>query len=131
MEFRNLKKQYLKYENEFDQAVKKVMLETNFISGSQVKQLEERMAKYVGVKHCITCGNGTDALSLVLEAWGIGQGDAVFVPNYTFFATAEVVSYVGATPIFVDVYPDTFNIDIEHLEKQIKSISKKVFLNLE
>lgn len=128
MEFRDLKKQYLKYESEFDQAVKRVMLETHFISGSQVKQLEERMAKYVGVKHCITCGNGTDALSLVLQAWGIGQGDAVFVPNYTFFATAEVVSYVGATPIFVDVYPDTFNIDIEHLEKQIKSILEEGIL---
>lgn len=128
MEFRDLKKQYLKYENEFDQAVKKIMLETHFISGNQVKQLEERMAKYVGVKHCITCGNGTDALSLVLEAWGIGQGDAVFVPNYTFFATAEVVSYVGATPIFVDVYPDTFNIDIEHLEKQIKNVIQEGIL---
>lgn len=128
MEFRDLKKQYLKYENEFDQAVKRVMLETHFISGNQVKELEERMAKYVGVKHCITCGNGTDALSLVLEAWGIGQGDAVFVPNYTFFATAEVVSYVGATPIFVDVYPDTFNIDIEHLEKQIKNVIQEGIL---
>jgi len=122
MEFRDLKKQYLKYENEFDRAVKRVMIEANFISGSQVKNLEERMAKYVGVQHCISCGNGTDALSLVLQAWGIGQGDAVFVPNYTFFATAEVVSYVGATPIFVDVYPDTFNIEIEHLEQQIKKV---------
>ena len=128
MEFRDLKKQYLKYESEFDQDVKKVMLETHFISGNQVKELEERIAKYVGVKHCITCGNGTDALSLVLEAWGIGQGDAVFVPNYTFFATAEVVSYVGAIPIFVDVYPDTFNIDIEHLEKQIKNVIQEGIL---
>lgn len=122
MEFRDLKSQYKKYENEFDQAIKQVLVEANFISGSQVTKLEKRLAEYVGVKHCITCGNGTDALSLVLQAWGVGPSDAVFVPNYTFFATAEVVSSAGATPIFVDVYADTFNIDVEHLELKVKDV---------
>ena len=124
MEFRDLKTQYIKYEKEINQAIKEVLNQTHFISGPQVNKLEKRMADYVGVKHCITCANGTDALSLVLQAWGIGKGDAVFVPNYTFFATAEVVSYVGATPIFVDVYPDTFNINTNHLEVKINQVIK-------
>src|SRR5690554_4049698 len=109
MEFRDLKAQYSKYKNEIDSAIQKVIDSTNFISGNEVAELENSLAQYVGVKHCITCANGTDALTLALMAWGIGKGDAVFVPDFTFFASAEVVSYVGATPIFVDVDRDTFN----------------------
>ncbi|MFA5035824.1 MAG: DegT/DnrJ/EryC1/StrS family aminotransferase [Candidatus Izemoplasmatales bacterium] len=120
MEFRDLKAQYNKYKNEIKSATIGVFEDTNFISGPIVKKFEERLAGYVNVKHCITCANGTDALSLVLTAWGIGKGDAVFVPDFTFFATAEVVSYVGATPIFVDVDPKTFNINPVELEKKIK-----------
>lgn len=125
MQFRDLKAQYDKYKNEIDAAVQKVFSESNFISGPQVKSFEKRLAEYVGVKHCISCANGTDALSLVLTAWGIGKGDAVFVPDFTFFATAEVVSFVGATPIFVDVDQYTFNIDPIKLEKKIKEIFHK------
>lgn len=125
MQFRDLKTQYEKYKNEIDSAVQKVFTESNFISGSQVKHLEKRLAEYVGVKHCISCANGTDALSLVLTAWGIGKGDAVFVPDFTFFATAEVVSFVGATPIFVDVDQHTFNIDPLKLEEKIKDVLSK------
>ena len=125
MQYRDLKTQYEKYKTEIDSAVQKVFFESNFISGPQVKSFEKRLAEYVGVKHCISCANGTDALSLVLTAWGIGKGDAVFVPNFTFFATAEVVSYVGATPIFVDVDHDTFNIDTLHLEKKIQEVIAK------
>jgi len=120
MEFRDLKAQYQKYKNEINKAVGNVFEETSFISGPQVKTFENRLAEYVGVKHCITCANGTDALSLVLTAWGIGKGDAVFVPDFTFFATAEVVSFVGATPIFVDVDSKTFNINPIELEKKIQ-----------
>jgi len=76
----------------------------------------------VGVKYCISCANGTDALSLVMMAWGIKAGDAVFVPDFTFFATGEVVSLAGATPVFVDVDADSFNIDIDKLEEQIKNV---------
>ncbi len=122
MEFRDLKTQYKKYKNQIDEAIDDVINSTSFISGSEVDRLENRLAKYVGVKHCITCANGTDALALVLKAWGIGPGDAVFVPDFTFFASAEVVSLVGATPIFVDVNADTFNIDCIDLERQIKKI---------
>lgn len=122
MQFRDLKSQYLKYQNEIDNAVRNVFFESNFISGPQVKAFEQRLADYVGVKHCVSCANGTEALSLVLTAWNIGKGDAVFVPNFTFFATAEVVSFVGATPIFVDVDPITFNIDPNHLEHKIREV---------
>jgi len=122
MQFRDLNKQYIKYQTEIDEAVLKVMKSTRFINGEEVSLLEENLAKYVGVNHCITCGNGTDALSLVLSAWGVGKGDAVFVPNFTFFASAEVVSFLGATPIFVDVDYDTFNMNQASLELKIREV---------
>ena len=97
----------------------------SFIGGEMVNRLEHDLASYVNVKHCITCANGTDALQLALMAWDIGEGDAVFVPDFTFFSTGEVVSAVGATPIFVDVRKDTFNIDINSLEDQIKIVKEQ------
>jgi len=122
MEFRDLKAQYRKYKNEIDSAIQKVINDANFIEGEEVKILENRLAKYVGVKHCITCANGTEAMTLVLMAWGIKEGDAVFVPDFTFFSTGEVVAFRGATPVFVDVREDTFNIDIVKLEQAIKKV---------
>ena len=93
-----------------------------FIMGQPVKELEAQLAEYVGVKHCLTCANGTDALTLALKAWGIGPGDAVFVPDFTFFSSAEVVSLEGATPVFVDVDEETFNISPTDLERAIKEV---------
>ena len=90
MEFRDLKKQYQMHRQEIDNAIKAVVNEAHFISGPQVTQLEEKLAAYVGVKHCIACANGTDALQLTLMAWGIAAGDAVFVPDFTFFSSGEV-----------------------------------------
>ncbi|WP_016839514.1 DegT/DnrJ/EryC1/StrS family aminotransferase [Ureibacillus thermosphaericus] len=119
MEFRDLTAQYQKYKSEINTAIQEVISTAQFIGGKPVIELEEQLAKYVGVKHCITCANGTEALSLVLMAWGIGAGDAVFVPDFTFFASGEVVSFRGATPVFVDVDRDTFNIDVKKLEKAI------------
>ncbi|MFY0741934.1 DegT/DnrJ/EryC1/StrS family aminotransferase [Solibacillus silvestris] len=119
MEFRDLKTQYQKYKTEIDAGIQQVISNANFIGGKEVIELEKQLAHYVGVKHCITCANGTEAMTLVLMAWGIGEGDAVFVPDFTFFSTGEVVSYKGATPVFVDVDRDTFNIDVEKLEKAI------------
>jgi len=87
-----------------------------------VKELEDKLAAYVGMKHCITCGNGTDALTMMLMAWGIGPGDVVLVPDFTFFATGEVVSFEGATPVFVDVDPDTFNMDPVSLEQAVLAV---------
>lgn len=120
MEFRDLKRQYKSLRVEMDAAMAEVMADTNFISGRQVRELEEELAEYVGVKHCISCANGTDALTLALLAWGIGENDAVFVPDFTFFSTAEVVSYAGAEPVFVDVDEDSYTIDCAKLERAIE-----------
>ena len=95
-----------------------------FIGGSAVSELEEKLAGYVGVKHCISCANGTDALQLALMSWGIGRGDAVFVPDFTFFSTAEVVPWLNAVPIFVDVDKTTFNMSPESLEAAVQAVLK-------
>jgi UDP-2-acetamido-2-deoxy-ribo-hexuluronate aminotransferase len=124
IEFKGLKQQYQHLKPEIDRAIQAVLDEGNFINGRQVREFEEQLAQYVGVKHCISCANGTDALLLVLMAWGIGEGDAVFVPDFTFFATAEVVALRGATPVFVDVCSDTFNIDTKKLEESIIEVIK-------
>ena len=122
MEFRDLKKQYQVLKPDLDQAVLSAMASGAYIMGPQVKALEKELAEYVGVKHCLTCANGTDALTLALKAWGIGPGDAVFVPDFTFFSSAEVVSLEGATPVFVDVREDTFNLDAQDLERAIRKV---------
>ena len=95
-----------------------------WIMGPQVAELEEKLAAFAGVKHCISCANGTDALMMVLRAWNVGPGDAVFVPAFTFAASAEVVALVGASPIFVDVLEDTFNMDPASLENAIDMVRR-------
>ena len=96
---------------QLDAAIKKVLDHGQFIMGPEVMDFECRLKQFSGVRHAITCANGTDALTLVLMAWGVGPGDAVFVPSFTYVATAEAPAQVGATPFFVDVCADTFNID--------------------
>lgn len=120
MQFRDLVRQYEALKPQIDNALLDTVANGDFIMGKAVMELETMLADYVGVKHCITCANGTDALTLALKAWNCGSGDAVFVPNFTFFATTEAVSLEGANPIFVDVDSDTFNIDIYRLEEAIK-----------
>ena len=122
MEFRDLKKQYQVLREEMDRVVLDAMASGAYIMGPQVRELEQQLAEYVGVKHCLTCANGTDALTLALKAWGIGPGDAVFVPDFTFFSSAEVVPLEGATPVFVDVCEETFNIDAADLERAVKEV---------
>lgn len=125
MQFRDLGAQYLRLKEEIDANIKATIESGRFISGPFVKQLEGELAEYVGVAHCVTCANGTDALELVLRAWGIGAGDAVFVPAFTFMSTAEVVAAVGAYPVFVDICEDTFNIDPVSLESAISNVEKE------
>lgn len=122
MQFRDLKQQYQVLKKDIDAAMVEVATNCNFINGQQVKDLEKELADYVGVKHCITCGNGTDALTMAMMAWGIGKGDAVFVPDFTFFSSGEIVSHAGATPVFVDVDLDTFNISVEALEQAVGKV---------
>lgn len=129
MQFRDLKAQYQALKPEIDEAMSKVITDCNFISGAQVSELEKNLADYVGVKHCISCGNGTDALTMMMMAWGIKEGDAVFVPDFTFFASGEIVSFEGATPVFYDVCEDTFNADVVSLEKAIQAVIDEGKLN--
>jgi dTDP-4-amino-4,6-dideoxygalactose transaminase len=102
-----------------DEAIERVIGHVQFILGPEVKAAEEELAKFCGARHAITCASGTDALLMPLMANGIGPGDAVFVPAFTFYATAEVVALLGATPVFVDVLEDTFNIDTDSLVRAI------------
>ena len=129
MQFIDLKKQYEVLKEEIDSNIQECLDEGSYIMGSHVKKLEEELAKYVGRKHCISCANGTDALSLVLMAWGVKEGDAVFVPSFTFYSTSEVVSLLNAEPIFVDVDERTFNIDPDKLEKAILQVKEEGKLN--
>lgn len=129
MEFRDLKQQYQLHKTEIDTAIQSVLNHADFVGGNKVRQLESELAKYVGVKHCITCANGTDALQLSLMTWNIGRGDAVFVPDFTFFSSGEVVPLVGATPVFVDIDEDTYNISSKSLEMAIKHVLENTDLN--
>ncbi len=128
MEFRDLKRQYNHNKETIDKAIQSVIDSSAFIHGREVQLLENELADYVGVDNCITCANGTDALQIALMAWGIGPGDAVFVPDFTFFSSGEVVSALGAIPVFVDVKKDTYNIDPEALIRQINNLLEKGIL---
>ena len=122
MQFRDLQKQYEVLKPRIDAAMLDVAASARFISGPQVKELERQLAEYTGVKHCITCANGTDAITIAMRAWGIGKGDAVFVPDFTFFSSGECPADEGATPVFVDVDPVTYNIDPVKLESAVKKV---------
>lgn len=122
MQFRDLKTQYQQLKPEIDMAISKVLNESNFISGIQVTELEQQLAEYVGTKHCITCANGTDALTLAFMAWDLKEREAVFVPDFTFFASGETVAFEGATPVFVDVEENTFNMSPSSLRYAIEKV---------
>lgn len=102
-----------------DAAIKKVLDHGQYIMGPEVKEFENNLKVFTGARHALSCANGTDALTLVLMAWGVGVGDAVFVPSFTYVATAEAPAQLGATPIFVDVCEDTFNMDCESFKQAI------------
>lgn len=122
MQFRDLPKQYEVLKEGIDAAMIDVASSAHFISGPQVKELEQKLAEYVGAKHCITCANGTDAISIAMRTWGIGKGDAVFVPDFTFFSSGECPADEGATPVYVDVDPRTYNLDPVELEETVKKV---------
>ena len=106
-------------------AIAAVLKHGQFVLGPEVSELERQLADFCGAKHCISCANGTDALLLALMAEGIGKGDAVFVPAFTFVATVEVAVLAGATPVFVDIRRDTFNMDVESLEAAIGEAKRR------
>ncbi|EJF75628.1 DegT/DnrJ/EryC1/StrS aminotransferase family protein [Bartonella alsatica] len=125
MQFIDLGAQRARIEDKINSAIAHVIASGKYVLGPKVTEFEERLADYLGVKHVVACANGTDALKMPLMAKNIGLGDAVFCPSFTFSATAEVVALVGAEPVFVDVLPDTFNIDSEKLCEAIEMIKKE------
>ena len=125
MQFIDLKIQYARLKPAIEDRFAEVMRHGVFIMGPEINELEERLAQICGAKHAISCASGTDALLMPLLAWGIGPGDAVFTTPFTFYATAEVVALVGATPIFVDIDPHTYNICPKALEKAIEAVKKQ------
>jgi dTDP-4-amino-4,6-dideoxygalactose transaminase len=122
MQFIDLAAQYKHLQTKIDARIKAVLEHGEYIMGPEVQELEERLSDYVGVKHAVTCANGTDALTLALMVLGVKEGDAVFCPTFTFFATAETIAFEKATPVFVDSNEATFNICPHDLEKQIKKV---------
>ena len=124
MQFRDLKTQYTVLKDEMDKAILDVVASSAYVMGPKIKEMETAFAEYVGVKHCVACNSGTDALLLALKAWDVKADDAVFVPSFTFFASAEVIAMQGATPVFVDVHKDTFNMDVADLERKIERTMK-------
>ncbi|QNB48414.1 aminotransferase class V-fold PLP-dependent enzyme [Thermanaerosceptrum fracticalcis] len=122
----DLKAQYLSIKDEIDAAIQEVMASGQYILGENVEALEKEIAEYCGVKYGIGVANGTDALVLTLDAFGIGKGDEVIATPYTFFATAEAISRVGATPVFVDINPYTYNIDVTKLKEKITEKTKAI-----
>jgi dTDP-4-amino-4,6-dideoxygalactose transaminase len=125
MQFRDLGAQYKALKPEIDAGIQAVIDSNAFILGKPVTELENKLAEYVGRKHCVACANGTDALQLALMIFGVGAGDAVFTSDFTYFASAGSASILGATPILVDIDPQTFNMSPEALERAIESVIKE------
>ena len=122
MDFIDLKTQQKRIKKQLDENIQKVFAHGQYIMGPEVKELEKKLANYVGVKYATGCASGTDALLMALMAYGIGPGDAIFTTPFTFIATAEVISLLGATPVFVDIDPRTFNIDPSKLDLAIQAL---------
>ena len=124
LDFIDLKTQQQKILPALNERIQRVLGHGQYIMGPEVQELEERLAAYVGVKHAISCSSGTDALLMPLMAYQVGPGDAIFTTPFTFIATAEVIQLLGATPVFVDIDPKTFNIVPAALEEAIVNLGK-------
>nr|WP_279052419.1 DegT/DnrJ/EryC1/StrS family aminotransferase [Acinetobacter tandoii] len=126
IDFIDLKAQQNRIKDKIDAGIQNVLAHGQYILGPEVTELEEKLATYVGTKHCITCANGTDALQIAQMAFGIGPGDEVITPGFTYIATAETVALLGAKPVYVDVNPKTYNLDVEKLEAAITPRTKAI-----
>ena len=126
MEFIDLKAQQERIKAKIDAGIQKVLTHGQYILGPEVTELEEKLAAYTGAKYCISCANGTDALQIAQMALGIGVGDEVITPGFTYIATAETVALLGAKPVYVDVDPKTYNLDVNKLEAAITPRTKAI-----
>lgn len=124
--FIDLHAQYLSIKSEIDEAIRRCIEGSNFIKGEAVYDFERRFAEYLGMDHCLGCGNGTDALEIILRSLNIGPGDEVIVPALSWLATAEAVNNVGAEPVFVDVFPTTCTIDFNKIEEKITKRTRAI-----
>ncbi|MBQ9664104.1 MAG: DegT/DnrJ/EryC1/StrS family aminotransferase [Oscillospiraceae bacterium] len=125
MEFIDLKAQYRALQPRMDERIQSVLQSTRFIGGPEVKELETQLAAFVGRKHCISCANGTEALQLAFMAYGVEEGDAVFCPDMTFISSVEPAVMLGATPVFCDIDPDTYNLDPRSLEAHVEQVERE------
>lgn len=126
MQFNDLAAQQARIKSEIDQGIAKVLAHGQYILGPEVHELEEKLVAYTGAKYCITCANGTDALQIAQMALGIGPGDEVITPGFTYIATAETIALLGAKPVYVDIDPDTYNLDPKLLEAAITPKTKAI-----
>ena len=126
MNFIDLVAQQDRIKDKLNANIQKVLAHGQYILGPEVRELEEKLSAYTGAKYCITCANGTDALQIAQMAFGIGPGDEVITPGFTYIATAETVAVLGAKPIYVDINPKTYNLDIEQLEAAITPRTKAI-----
>ncbi|MCI0612463.1 aminotransferase class I/II-fold pyridoxal phosphate-dependent enzyme, partial [bacterium] len=122
--FNDIKASYLSVESELNEAIAQVLVGGQFVGGPPVKAFEEKYSSYIGVKHCINAGNGTDSLFAMLKCIGVGPGDEVLTPAWSWISTSETISLTGAIPVFVDADPATFNISASEAEKKITSKTK-------
>lgn len=125
VQFIDLKRQQEEIKTALDESIQGVLAHGKYIMGPEVGELEAALADFAGTKHAVGCSSGTDALIMPLMAWNIGPGDAVFTPTFTFISTAEVVSLLGATPVFVDIDPDTFNMSVDSLKEAVEKVVKE------
>lgn len=126
IEFIDLKTQQARIKDKIDAGIQRVLAHGQYILGPEVAELEEKLAAFVGAKYCITCANGTDALQIAQMAFGIGPGDEVITPGFTYIATAETVALLGAKPVYVDICPKTYNLDPSQLEAAITPLTKAI-----
>ena len=126
MQFIDLVAQQDRIKDKLNANIQKVLAHGKYILGPEVHELEEKLSAYTGAKYCITCANGTDALQIAQMAFGIGSGDEVITPGFTYIATAETVAVLGAKPIYVDINPKTYNLDVEQLEAAITPRTKAI-----
>ncbi len=126
IEFIDLKTQQARIKDKIDAGIQRVLAHGQYILGPEVAELEEKLAAFVGAKYCITCANGTDALQIAQMALGIGPGDEVITPGFTYIATAETVALLGAKPVYVDIDPRTYNLDPQLLEAAITPRTKAI-----
>ena len=127
MQFIDLAAQQTLIKDEIDEGIARVLAHGMYVLGPEVAKLEQALADFAGTKYCVACANGTDALQIAQMAFGIGPGDEVIVPGFTFIATAETVALLGAKPVYVDIDPRTYNIDPTLIEAVITPRTKLFF----